>query len=86
MARSLTCEEVVQFVMQYLERELSGDVQADFEVHLRRCTACVAYIDSYEKTVALGKTAFPNLDESLEDVPDELVNAILSAARNLSPR
>ena len=68
MANSLTCQEVIEFVVQYLDGELTSEVHETFAEHLERCTACVAYIDSYEKAVALGKAAYPEIDEVIVQI------------------
>jgi anti-sigma factor RsiW len=81
-ARELTCREVADFLMAYDDGELSPSERAAFDTHLAECPDCVAYLKSYRATVALGKQAFA--DESAaadEEVPEELVQAILAARR-----
>ncbi len=76
------CREFVAFLMQYVSEELPQSQLARFEEHLAICPSCVAYMDSYVETVKLGKAAFSDLDEPVpEDVPEELVRAILSAKK-----
>ena len=79
---NLTCQQVLDFLMEYLDGELSSAVARRFEAHLGRCPACTDYLDSYKKAVALGKMALPQPEEPLADVPDELVEAILASARS----
>ena len=76
----MTCREFIEFLWQYLSEELSPTERARFEEHLTRCAPCVRYLKSYEETVKLGKAVFTH-PEDLEptDVPEELVQAILSA-------
>jgi predicted anti-sigma-YlaC factor YlaD len=52
---------------------------AAFERHLSLCASCRAYVDSYRRTVMLGKDAYA--DSALCSPPDELVETILSIRR-----
>jgi anti-sigma factor RsiW len=76
----ITCQELVDFLNQYLEGELSPVQQADFEQHLSACPACVAYMNSYKETVALGRRVMCDSPQALVDnVPEDLLQAILAA-------
>lgn len=73
----MTCREVTEFLMEYVSAELPLDQRMAFEEHVKRCPECIAYLRSYEETVRLGKAAFAQPEE----VPEELVQAILAARR-----
>jgi hypothetical protein len=46
------------------------------------CDACVNYLDSYKKTILLGRKAFESeLAAIPQQVPEELVRAILAARK-----
>ena len=78
----MTCQEIAHFLMDYLNGELAEDQRAVFEEHLGDCPDCVAYLQSYEMTVkAIQLTRSPANDPSLDEIPEDLVRAIL-AARN----
>ena len=78
----MTCREFVEFLRHYVSRELPDSQLARFEEHLAECPSCAAYMSTYLETVRLGKAAFSELDEELpDDVPEELVEAILSAKK-----
>jgi anti-sigma factor RsiW len=78
----MTCREVTEFLTDYLSGELPSDQRAVFDEHLRECPQCVAYVKSYRETVKLGTAAFSNPDDRVPDeVPEELVQAILAARR-----
>jgi anti-sigma factor RsiW len=80
--RDLTCREVVDFLMDYLDGALNAEQRREFEAHLAECDDCVVYMSQYEQTVALGKAAFDRPDEPAgEHVPAKLVEAILAARR-----
>jgi anti-sigma factor RsiW len=76
----VTCREFTDFLYDYLCGDLSVDVCAEFESHIAECPECVAYMDSYKKTILLEKTAlFADASSPVTDVPEELIQAILSA-------
>ncbi len=75
----MTCEEFIEFLLDYDEGRLPPDVQARFDEHLSICPDCVNYLASYRATIALGKSAFADPKGPLPaDVPEELVQAILA--------
>jgi anti-sigma factor RsiW len=76
----MTCREVIEFLMAYLDHELPPEQRSAFEVHLLECADCVAYLETYKETVRLGKSAFEDADgDAGDDVPEELIAAILAA-------
>ena len=78
----ITCREFLDFLWAYLSGEVTDAERAEFEWHLSGCPSCVAYMKNYQQTVELGKSAFlPTDDPVPEDVPEELVQAILQARR-----
>jgi len=77
----LTCKQLMDFLMAYLDGELPDDQRAVFEEHLAICTQCVDYLDTYKKTVELAAGAWCDDDELPGDVPEDLVQAILAPRR-----
>ena len=77
----MNCREFTEFLHDYLFGNLPAEERAEFDRHLAECPWCVAYLDSYRKTIELEQAAFaPAEDELLPaDVPDELIQAILLA-------
>jgi anti-sigma factor RsiW len=83
MTTTLTCRELVDFLMAYLDDEISEPVRRAFDAHLAVCKDCVRYLRSYEATVRLGRRAFEAPEAPVpDDVPEELVAAILSSRRS----
>jgi anti-sigma factor RsiW len=79
----MNCREFTEFLHEYLFGNLSATERAEFENHLAECPWCVAYLDSYQKTIQLEQAAFTAEEAPVPpDVPEELVQAILSARRN----
>ncbi|MFQ5513471.1 MAG: anti-sigma factor family protein [Myxococcota bacterium] len=79
----MTCREMVEFLMDYLEGELPAEPRDTFEEHMRRCPPCVAYLESYRRTIALGKAACSEPEGPVpDDVPEELIRAILASRQS----
>ena len=75
----LTCRELIGFLDDYRERRLAPEERDRFDRHLARCPDCVAYLESYERTIALARRAMTAPDEGLDDdVPVDLVAAVLA--------
>jgi anti-sigma factor RsiW len=79
--RMLTCQELIEFLADYVDGELSSDERARFDAHLAICPHCVDYLHGYRETIRLGRASFADSTELPDDVPDELVDAILSARK-----
>ncbi len=76
----MTCQELVDFLLEYLEGELPGESRRVFEAHLGECPPCQAYLDTYTETIRLGRLACRDAETSLPaDVPEQLVEAVLAA-------
>jgi anti-sigma factor RsiW len=78
----MTCRDVIEFLLEYRSGTLPAGQRAAFEEHLETCPQCVAYLKSYDEAVRLGKGALHHRDDPVsDDVPEELVQAILAARR-----
>lgn len=79
----MTCREILDFLMAYLDGELSPEVRAEFDRHLAVCPACVNYLASYRQTLELERQSFdPGATEpGLSEVPEDLVRAILASRK-----
>ena len=77
----MTCQELIDFIMGYLDNELPPDQRAEFDRHMAVCPSCVDYLKTYEKTVLLAKTCAD--DPVPDDVPESLVQAILEARKKI---
>lgn len=76
----MTCRELVEFLMDYLDDALPADVRAQLEIHMSCCPNCVRYVETYRTTTTLTRIAFEVCDDDpAADVPEELVQAILNA-------
>jgi anti-sigma factor RsiW len=78
----VTCRELAEFIAEYVAGELAPETTAQFEDHLARCANCRAYVANYSDTIRLGRAAFAdNNAEVPDDVPEDLVKAILASRR-----
>jgi anti-sigma factor RsiW len=75
----LNCREFADFLNCYLDSDLSPEERKEFELHLEECPACVAYLDSYRKTVLLVQGSAPAEAAAMQQAPEELIQAILAA-------
>ena len=75
-----TCQEILDFLGDYVGGELPAAQREEFERHLALCPPCVAYLKSYEQTIKLGKCACVDTDQK---PPEELIKAILAARSKL---
>jgi anti-sigma factor RsiW len=80
----ITCREVVDFLDRYLARELDPDATARFERHLSECPPCVVYMQTYEAATELGRAVLAPTEAPPEEVPEDLVQAILRSREGRS--
>ena len=76
--RLLTCQEVLDYLTEYLEGNLPAGEHARLDEHLAVCPECVAYLKNFRATIAATRRACED-DPALAPIPEELVRAILSA-------
>ncbi len=78
-SRALTCRELIEFLGQYLDAELPAGERETFDGHLAICASCREYLASYRETIQLGQRACAPEQEVSDEVPAELVAAILAS-------
>jgi len=80
MPLMLTCQELEGFMVDYIDGRLPERQRRKFDLHLRLCRDCRRYIEAYKSGITLCQAAFAEPGGPLpEDVPEELVKAILAA-------
>jgi anti-sigma factor (TIGR02949 family) len=88
----VTCREISEFLLAYLELELESEAREEFERHLNRCPPCVHYLDGYRETIELVRRCVrgdeaPACDPSPrahQPPPAGLIQAILAAKKSLA--
>lgn len=79
----MTCRELSDFVADYFAGELAPAQRDPFELHLSRCPNCRRYLSQYRATIEAGRQAFADPATPVgDDVPEELVKAILAARKS----
>lgn len=78
----LTCQQLIEFLSDYLDGQLPLTQRAAFELHLALCRDCRAYLHNFKTTIAASQQAFSDVSEPVPDnVPEDLVQAILKSRR-----
>jgi predicted anti-sigma-YlaC factor YlaD len=77
----VTCKEITDFLLDYLNGELAEANRVIFEEHLAECPDCVAYVQSYEMTVKLAQA---ERETGPSQLPQDLIRAILAARKGMS--
>lgn len=75
----LTCRELIEFLLDYEDGVLPEATRRVFEAHVEACPPCRDYLDSYRATIELASDACAAGDAVPEEVPEELVRAVLAA-------
>ncbi len=50
-----TCRDATSLILEFLSGELSPETKSEFEKHLQICPDCVAFLNTYRKTIELTK-------------------------------
>ena len=73
---TLSCQELVELVTDYLERALPAADQARFEEHIAACDDCQTYLEQIRVTIRLTGRLTP------EQLEPDAESALLEAFRN----
>ncbi len=80
MPGMINCVEFEEFVLSYLDGELPARQLKVFERHMRLCRECREYLAAYRLSSELSCAVLGTPQESVpEDVPEDLIKAILDA-------
>jgi anti-sigma factor RsiW len=50
-----TCRDATGLILEFLSGELNPKTNSEFEQHLKVCPDCVAFLNTYKKTLELTK-------------------------------
>jgi anti-sigma factor RsiW len=53
----ISCQQLIEFCLDYIEGVLPDDEQLDFRRHLSQCPDCVTFFETYRKTPELSREA-----------------------------
>ncbi|MCS6975748.1 MAG: zf-HC2 domain-containing protein [Gemmatales bacterium] len=66
----ITCQEVSDWLLDYLSGELSENDRRAVDHHLGSCPACVSFVHSYRMTISLSRRL------AAQPTPPELIERI----------
>ena len=66
----ISCEELVRFMIDYLDGDLAPEEEKEFDLHIDGCNDCHAFLNTYRKTVSL----LNNL--SCKEIPEKVSTRI----------
>lgn len=76
----INCREFEDFLVDYFEGTLPRRQRRVFELHLKICRECRDYLAAFRCTIEVSRCAFTDGGAPVpEEVPDDLVRAILDA-------
>jgi anti-sigma factor RsiW len=78
---AVTCNELIEFLDEYIAGELDLETSADFETHLAVCPSCRDYVATYRETIDLALGAAELEEELAHDAPPELLEAVKHVRR-----
>ncbi len=76
----ITCAEFEEFVLRYLDNELTEKQRSVFEWHLRLCRECREYLAAYQRALEVTRAELSEPHAPVgTDMPEDLIKAILDA-------
>lgn len=83
-ARELDCRAFSEGCGELGETSMTDERRRVFERHLSICRACVEYLASYERAIALAKTACEVDETALRALEERLIASLLAARKRSS--
>jgi len=75
----MTCREIAELLLEYVEGALPADKCGDIQTHLDRCLPCVRYVESYRLTIRLTRRLPP------APAPARLIQRVEQALQRRTP-
>ena len=75
----ISCQQLIEYCLDYLEGDLPDDEQLRFRRHLGQCSDCVIFFETYRRTPELSREI---LSTSMPDTVKESVRSFLRARRD----
>jgi anti-sigma factor RsiW len=72
----ISCQNVIDFCLEYLEGVLPEEERSRFQRHLSVCGECVAFFETYRRTPEISKQALA------AEMPSQLKDAVRSYLRS----
>lgn len=75
----ISCQQLVEYCLDYIEGELPDEEQTHFRRHLGQCPECVTFFETYRKTPELSRAV---LGTTMPMAVKESVRTFLRARRD----
>jgi len=79
-----TCKQMTDLIFKYANDTLAPRLKRDFHRHLAICPDCIAFLNTYKKTITLTRAV--RTEEMPAKVRDNLLEFLRSRARKRSKR
>ena len=76
----ISCQQLIEFCLDYLEGALPEHEQVGFRRHLARCPDCVTFFETYQKTPELSREALAT------QIPASVRESVRSFLRSVRDR
>jgi anti-sigma factor RsiW len=73
----ITCQQLVDLLIDYVSDELPADHKSRIDQHLKRCPPCLTYLETYRATIRLTRQL------PCPSLPPELVKKLRAAAEDI---
>lgn len=74
----ISCQELDEFISDYIEGKLPATINLKFRLHLIACRDCKSYISAYKRSIEMSKALCERLDSEIpDDVPEALISFVL---------
>jgi anti-sigma factor RsiW len=75
----ISCQQLIEFCLDYIEGVLPDEEQAGFRRHLAQCPDCVTFFETYRRTPELSREAMAT---QIPASVRESVRSFLQSRRN----
>lgn len=82
-ANTVSCQDCVEFLIDYLDGQLPEAEKFKFESHIAFCKDCEVYLENYRKAAAIAAGAGrQDRTKAAAEVPEALIQAILRTRKH----
>ena len=75
-ARSVTCEQTIEVLVDYVDGSMDAATLKTFEAHFADCPPCLDFLRTYKATIRVSQQALPD-----PEIPPEVSSRLRSFLR-----
>jgi anti-sigma factor RsiW len=79
----ISCQQLIEFCLDYVEGALPDDEQVRFRRHLSQCPDCVTFFETYRRTPEICSEAEASRDAMKAQMPESVRDSVRSYLRTL---